>query len=579
MFNDELVDLAYWMSRMYLCAPGEALSVMLPAGRRESESALFAASDEEFRPIENLHSQQQAAIDRIKEKTGLYYLFGVTGSGKSEVYLRLAEEVVSAGGQVIYLVPEITLTHQLREDVEARFEGKVAILHSALTPSQRLKEWMRIARNEASLIIGARSAIFAPCPNLKLIIMDEEHENSYKSGNTPRYHARQVAQYRASRNKISLVMGSATPSLEAWNMMRKGKVEMIRMPEKVAGGFPARIDIVNMLKESRSISRYLEGEIRETLSRGRGVILFLNRRGYTYYYHCNSCGHVFECPNCSVALTYHKKDRHMRCHYCGYTEEAPDICPECGSTDLSVSGFGTERVEEEVRRLFPSAKIARLDTDVAGGDKEVVRKIIDDFRDGKLDILLGTQMVAKGLNFPTVSLVGVILADSTLSVPDFRAEERTFSLLEQVSGRCGRYRDDGHVVIQTCRVEDAAINAVRDHSLERFYEREMGFRKQLSYPPFSRFVLLVARSKSEEKSRVAAEELASIISKELRSGMTLIGCGPCIIEKKAASYRHQILLSSDNVAALNEIISRALEAYKKPSGVYIEVDVDPLCLL
>lgn len=584
VFTPELVELARWMSHMYLCSAGEALSAMIPSGRRESDNALFSEDGDAFHPIAQLTDEQQNAIDTIRSGRGLYYLYGITGSGKSEVYLRCAEEVIAQGRQVIYLVPEITLTHQLSEDVSHRFHGRVALLHSALTPSQRLKYWQKIIKGEVDLIIGARSAVFAPCRSLGLIIMDEEHESSYKSGNTPRYHARQVAQKRAALNGISMIMGSATPSMEAWQMMDAGRIRKIRLKTRPAGGAEPRIDIINMLKESRSISRYLEKYIRLCLAEKAGVILFLNRRGYTYYYHCNSCGHVIECPNCSVALTYHKKENRMVCHYCGYSEELRDSCPECGSADMSVAGFGTERVEEEVMQLFPSARIARLDTDSASGDPAAVRKVIDDFREGRVDILLGTQMVAKGLNFPRLRLVGVIMADSTLSIPDFRSEERTFSLLKQVAGRCGRYRADGHVIIQTCRTDDAAINAVRDNTTELFYDGELAIRRALDYPPYSRMVSLVARSRKEDAAMDAAASLGETITLILdtlpaEKRPRIIGIQPCLIYRRSSSFRYQILLSAHDISLLDRVVEKALALYKAPSSVYIEVDVDPLYLL
>ena len=338
-----------------------------------------------------------------------------------------------------------------------------------------------------------------------------------------------------------------------------------------------------MLKESRTISRELEAEIRKTIADGYGTILFLNRRGYTYYYHCNSCGHVESCPNCSVALTYHKDTDRMVCHYCGYQTERTGVCSECGSHDMSVSGFGTERVEEEVRKLFPSARTERLDTDVADGDPEVVKGIIERFRDGKTDILLGTQMVAKGLNFPRLRLVGVVLADSTLSVPDFRSEERTFSLLEQVKGRAGRYRDDGRVIIQTYRAENEAIKAVRDSRTGEFYEKELSVRKALGFPPYTRIVTLTLRCRDEEKVRTSIDELymlsERVISASGYSDVTVIGKGPCVIYKRASSFRYQIIISASDFRHLLKIAEVTVEQFRLPSGVHIEVDVDPLSMI
>ena len=583
VFNEELIRLSRFVADMYLCSQGQALSAMIPSGRRESGLALFEA-EASWKRIDELASQQEEALRRIGEKTGVYYLYGVTGSGKSEVFLRSCERVIAEGRQAIYLVPEITLTHQLSQEVLSRFNGRVAILHSALTPSQRLKEWKRILRQEVDLVVGARSAVFAPCRNLGLIVLDEEHENSYKSGASPRYHARQVAQKRCEMAGVSFIMGSATPSMEAWNMMERGLVERIDMPQRVAGGQRPRIEVVSMLGQDRCISPRLEDEMRRTLLDGRSVILFLNRRGYSYYYHCASCGHVFECPNCSIAMTWHKQDGRLHCHCCGCSEDLADSCPECGSRELTIAGHGTEKVEEEVSRLFPSARVARLDTDVAKGDRELVGQVIKDFREGRIDILLGTQMVAKGLNFPRLALVGVVNADSTLSLPDFRSEERTFSLLEQVAGRAGRYDDSGLVLIQTCRPADKAITAVEANRPLSFYREELDVRRLLSYPPFSRLVLLVFRSTSKEKAASAAQDFACLISKvvqasELEAKVRTVGVTSCLIERKAGSWRHQILLSGTDVRLIVRVVRKALGLWKEPSGVHLEIDVDPLSLL
>ncbi len=583
VFTPELLETAEWMSRTYLCPAGVVLSAMIPSGRRESESALFPG-DETFVPVDRLSDEQQAALDEIASAPGgTFYLFGITGSGKSEVYLRAAEETIKRGRTVIYLVPEITLTHQLMSDISARFSGRVAVLHSALTPSQRLKYWHQAINGEVDIVIGARSAVFAPLKNLGLIVIDEEHENSYKSSQSPRYHARQVAQKRALASGATLIMGSATPSLEAYLGMKNGLMKRIDLKCKVAGGSTPEVRIINMLRENRTISRTLEAEIRRTMADGYGTILFLNRRGYTYYYHCESCGHVESCPNCSVALTYHKETDRMVCHYCGYQRERVSSCSECGSHDMSVSGFGTERVEEEVRKLFPSARIERLDTDVAGGDPELVKGIIERFKNGETDILLGTQMVAKGLNFPRLRLVGVVLADSTLSVPDFRAEERTFSLLEQVKGRAGRYRSDGLVLIQTYRPEDEAIKAVRDSRTEEFYENELKIRKELGFPPYKRIVTLTLRCRDEEKVKSAINELYLLTERVITASgfkdVTVMGMGPCIIYKRSSSFRYQIIISSGDFRHILKISEVTVSQFRCPSAVHLEVDVDPLSML
>ncbi len=506
--------------------------MMIPSGRKESEVSPFASSIS-LSPIKRLTSDQEKALERIRAyPNDTFYIYGVTGSGKSEVYLKRAEDIIKEGKQVLYLVPEITLSHQLLEEVSTRFEGKVAIIHSALTPSQRLKAWNEIITGEVSLVIGARSSVFAPFKDLGLIIIDEEHDTSYKSGSTPRYHARQVAQYRCGKKHIQLLMGSATPSLEAWRLILEQKIKSISLPNRIGEGHFPKITIVNVLKEKRNISAVLESAIRETLKEKKGVILFLNRRGFNYSYICSSCGHIITCKNCSVSLTYHKRENKLVCHTCGYSEPLRKVCPECGSVDLVPRGFGTENVEEEARQLFPNARIARLDTDVVSGDKKKSKEIIEEFREGRIDILLGTQMIAKGLNFPLVSLVGVLNADSSLSIPDFRAAERTFGLLHQVAGRVGRYRDDGKVIIQTTQPNNPAIQCVVTNDLERFYRLELNERKLTMFPPYSRLINFTIRGKDHERVQLSSNRL-EIIAYELEEqypDIEIFSSSPSLIE-------------------------------------------------
>lgn len=581
VFNESLYELAKWMSNMYLSSVGENLSMMIPSGRRESEMSSFF-SPASFSPIERLTEDQRRAIDILRrDEEGTYYLFGVTGSGKSEVYLRRAEDVIEKGKQVLYMVPEITLTHQISNDVYNRFQGKVAILHSSLTPSQRLKAWRGIMSGEVSLVIGARSSVFAPFSDLGLIIIDEEHDTSYKSGSTPRYHARQVAQHRAAKEKAQLIMGSATPSMEAWKLMLERRVKSISMPNRIGDGRFPEIKVVNILNQKRNISEELESAIRGALKDGKGVLLFLNRRGYSYNYICNTCGEVITCPNCSVSLTYHKKSRRLECHTCGYSQSLTKTCPSCLSKDLSPRGFGTENIEEEVSALFPQAKVARLDTDVVEGDKEKVHSILEGFKNGDIDILLGTQMIAKGLNFPKVSLIGVLNADSSLNLPDFRAAERTFSLLHQVAGRAGRFRADGTVIIQTSQPLAPAIRYASLNDLEEFYRVELRNRKETIFPPYSRLVNLTVRGKNEEKVRAEAERIESLACELEKSfeEVEIFSASACLIEKQAMNYRYHVLLRCDNMSMLLRFVRALLDRYKVPRAMYLEVDVDPAVLL
>ena len=581
VFSSDHVDMALWMRDMYLSPMGVNLSLMIPAGRRESEWAPFSSSMA-FKRVESLTDEQEAALSVLRSrKSSLYYIFGITGAGKSEVYLRRAEDMIKEGRQVLYLVPEITLTHQISAEVYSRFSGRVAILHSSLTPSERLKEWFRIMKGEVDIVIGARSSVFAPFKNLGLIILDEEHEGAYKSGSSPRYHARQIAQYRASKSGIEMIMGSATPSLEAWRLIRERRIETIVMRKRIGEGCFPQVTILDMKGETRNISQRLEKEIRNALENKKGVILFLNRRGFSYGYVCLDCGHVLECPNCSVSLTYHKKDKKLVCHTCGWSNPLIKTCPVCGSRSLSPSGFGTEMAEEEAHQLFPSAIIARLDTDSTNGDKEKTRKILEDFRDGRIDILLGTQMIAKGLNFPLVTLVGVLNADSTLFSSDFRAGERTFDLLYQVAGRAGRYRPDGKVIIQTRQPSAAAITSVALNNVVDFYDRELGERKETGFPPYSRLINLTVRSKAEDKAKSGAEELEkkAVTMAGGNDDIEIFSASPCLIEKASGSWRYHVLLRSTNVRALLAFTKKLLADYRVPSSAHLEIDVDPSAVL
>jgi len=585
VFGQNEIDLAQWMGRFYLCSQGEALSLMIPGGKKDSGTpALDVDEDPLTDKVDTLTEEQDRAIHEILGGNDrMFYLYGVTGSGKSEVFLRCAEAVIAQGKQVIYLVPEITLTHQLARLVSKRFGGRVAILHSALTESQRMTQWKKIKRGEVDLVIGARSAVFAPTDKLGMIIIDEEHENSYKADQTPRYHARQVAQWRCQNQNALLVMGSATPSLEAWKLAQEGKIHLLLLPNRVAGGRLPQIMVVDMKGKKSLFSEELAGAMRNVLDNGKQVVLFLNRRGFSYYFHCKSCGYEMQCPHCSVSLTYHKDRNEMICHYCGYHTRPVQVCPQCHSLDVGYSGFGTEMVEEEVRSMFPTASIVRLDADSAL-DKKKMGEVLENFRLGKIDILLGTQMVAKGLNFPGVELVGIVLADSGMNLPDFRSQERTFSLLTQVSGRAGRYNDKGKVVIQTFHPDNAAIVAAKEGKLREFYQLELENRKMTGFPPYSRLVNLVVRGRNERHVIEASEALGALIDSliptiQAKGSLELMCDCECPIGKKRENYRYHLLLKSEDASAVQVLAARALASYKVPNGIYIEVDIDPLQML
>ena len=615
LFGKELIEMAQWISRYYLCTLGEAVFSMIPSGRRETSAGGFGFEEEVGEKKRNeLSSEQSQAVNEILNASGLlryarndelsarndnkasslrgeaeaihssstlfHYLYGPTGSGKTEVFLSLAEKILEMGKGVIYLVPEIGLTGQVVKAVSDRFGNTAAVLHSGLTPSQRLGEWNRIMHKEARVVVGARSAIFAPVPDLGLVIIDEEHDGSYKSGTTPRYHARQVAMHRCTKLKIPLLMGSATPSVEAWYGMQSGSIVKHRLTKRLAGGEMPHISCVDltMYPNDGCISKPLEDEINKTLAQNHQTILFLNRRGFTHFFRCNHCGYELKCKNCSVPLTYHKSENRLRCHYCGWSVFPPDSCPQCGSFDIGSSGFGTEYIEAETRAKFPNVRVLRLDTDVLKNKDELLTSL-EDFRQGKYDILLGTQMVAKGLNFPKLQLVGVILADAGLHMPDFRAGERTFSLITQVAGRAGRYFPDGKVIVQTYSPGKGPVLYACQSRIEDFYGAELSEREMLDFPPFSRLLRLVFRSYNKGLAAQTAQDAVKILEEGAPRGMEIIGPAECPIEKINSSWRYQILLKGSSVIPLQTAARKLLFGYTHNQNVYIEYDVDPVSLL
>ncbi len=578
LFDAPFKELALWLADFYLCSPGEALGAMLPGGRREKElPAMGSEDDPGIHAAVTLTGDQDRAVGRILREEGpFFYLKGPTGSGKTEVFLQCAEGVIREGKSVIYLVPEIALTHQMVDALRQRFKGSMALLHSHLTPSQRLTEWNRIRRGEALFVLGARSAVFAPLDKLGLIILDEEHEGSYKAGSTPRYHARQVAMYRCRREKARLIMGSATPSLEAWHSMEEGAIVPVNLTERVGGGVFPRIRLIDMRRESQLFSDDLIREIVRVTGEGDQVILFLNRRGFSYNYSCRSCGYELVCRNCSIPMTYHKEKGGMVCHYCGYRTPPPAACPDCGSLDAGFSGFGTEQVEEEMARLFPHLKTARLDRD-STTKKGEGKRVIEQFRRGEFQVLLGTQMVAKGLNFPRVKLVGIVLADTTLNMPDFRSPERTFALITQVSGRAGRYSSGGEVLIQTYRPEADALALAAAYDQESFYVRERENRRLISFPPANRLYRLVFRSRKEEEARKACERAAGML--EHAGEKDLLGPSECPLAVVANNHRWHLIIRTEEFSRTHDRIVWCRDHIDLPSSVYMEIDVDPQSIM
>jgi primosomal protein N' (replication factor Y) len=597
LFDKQDIDLAQWIAAYYLCSLGQALSAMIPSGRRpgsypslpnDDENEIAAAplelSGEQQRALDAIIGAERAAHSNTKKNpasgTEMFYLYGITGSGKTEVFLRAAEYMMKAGKSVLYLVPEISLTHQTAEAIGKRFGTAAATLHSGMSGANRLTEWMRIKSGEVRIVVGPRSAVFAPVRNLGLIIIDEEHDGSYKSGNTPRYHARQCAMHRCSAEGALVVMGSATPSAEAWKLMGDGVIKRLDLSRRLSGGKPPEIKAVSLEHTEGCLTAELKEEIRKTAQMGRQTILFLNRRGFAYFYRCPSCGFELSCRHCSVSLTYHKSKGRAICHYCGYSEIPPTACPQCGSLEAGFTGFGTEMIEEEVRRTFPELRIRRADAD-STSKKGSLEETLGMFRAGFTDILLGTQMVAKGLNFPGVRLVGVILADTGLHLPDFRAAERTFSLIVQVAGRAGRYFPDGKVIVQTFRSSDPVITRSCALDVEGFFAAELAQRKILGFPPWSRLIRFTVRSRDADKADKAISRLAHLSTDLIPPGGDALGPAECPISIIAGNHRRQLILRGVSMGPLHGAARILLERYEKgkTSGVYLEVDVDPVSLL
>jgi primosomal protein N' (replication factor Y) len=520
-----------------------------------------------------------------------FLLHGVTGSGKTEVYLQAIAHALDRGKGAIVLVPEISLTPQTVERFKARFSSGphqtlVAVLHSHLSSGERHDEWHKIRQGRARIAIGARSAIFAPIEPLGLVIVDEEHEHTYKQEETPRYHARDVAIMRGQMEGAVVLLGSATPSLESYYNCQNGKYKLLEMPERADDKKMPVVRIVDMRQTMRRgkiipiFSPQLKEAVALRLERKEQVILFLNRRGYSSSLQCPRCGFVAGCPNCSLSLTYHRHEQRLCCHVCGHSETVPTVCPNesCRNPEIRYAGLGTQRVEETLGKLFPHARTVRMDSD-ALKRKEDYRRILGDFRTGRIDILLGTQMIAKGLHFPNVTLVGIIYADLALHQPDFRAGERTFQLLTQVAGRAGRGDVEGEVFVQAFTPFHPSIQFARRHDFKGFYEQEMEFRQQLRYPPITRAALLTLKGRNEEKVKFSAEHIRREVDKLLGSLRDLIVAGPAPapLLRAEAFYRYQLMLRSPKMPALSRQLAE-LEKQVLPDDVTMTVDIDPVGL-
>jgi primosomal protein N' (replication factor Y) len=539
-----------------------------------------------------LNEEQAAVVSSVsesltKKKFVVHLLHGVTGSGKTEVYLRAVEQVLAAGGSAIYLVPEVALTPQTVARLRGRFESaghKTVVWHSHLGEGERLDGWTALASGQARVVVGARSAVFAPVKDLRLIVVDEEHEPAYKQDETPRYHGRDVAVYRAKLAGAVCLLGSATPSLESFANVRGGKYRLNTLKKRVDDKKMPDIQIVDMRIEvmrSRgmvTLSRLLVDHMHQRFERKEQTILFINRRGYSSSMQCRKCGHVEQCPHCSVSMTYHRADETLKCHLCGHQRGAPAVCPSCAAPDIRWRGLGTQRVEEAVRRVLPRARLERMDTDTMS-KKHRFREILGDFRAGKIDILIGTQMIGKGLDFPNVTLVGLVDADLSMHVPDFRANERTFQLLVQVAGRAGRGDRAGEVVVQTFTPKADAIQFAKKADFEGFAATELGVRQTFQYPPYRHLIHHLFRGPNPEKIRFFAEHWVKQVEQALGSAVEIRGPVPSPIEKVKDEYRFQVWYFCASATKVVPQLVKLQETVKWPDDVTQVLDVDPMSLM
>ncbi|MEC0274186.1 primosomal protein N' [Peribacillus frigoritolerans] len=567
-----------------------------------SKGALAEMDQEIYRdPYENrvfeksipftLTAEQTAALKPIQEKIhhdehDVFLLYGVTGSGKTEVYLQAIASVIEKGKEAIMLVPEISLTPQTVKRFKERFGEQVAVMHSGLSVGEKYDEWRKIHRKEVKVVVGARSAVFAPFENLGLVIIDEEHESSYKQEETPRYHARDVAIERAKSYGCPVILGSATPTLESFARAKKNVYKLLTLSQRMNKNALPAVDIVDMREELRTGNRSMFSELlftklKDRLEKGEQTVLMLNKRGHSSFVMCRSCGLVINCPNCDISLTYHRFNDIMKCHYCGFEEGMPSVCPECESEHIRFFGTGTQKVEEELAKILPEARVIRMDVDTTS-KKGSHERLLNAFGEGKADILLGTQMIAKGLDFPNITLVGVLSADTMLHLPDFRSSEKTFQLLTQVSGRAGRHQLPGEVVIQTYTPEHYSIELSALQDYDAFYEREMYLRRQSHYPPYYYVVLITVSHEDLMKTVSVTEKITNYLGSRLNRDSVVLGPVASPISRINNRYRYQCLIKYKREPDLNQHLRTLLEHYQKETAqnhLQISIDLNPQIMM
>ncbi|MGN8913894.1 replication restart helicase PriA [Anaerofustis butyriciformans] len=575
---------------------GANRSIITKLSEMELVSTYFIDKDDEFdlslkeeHKDVILNEEQQGVLDSYfnEKNTNKFLLHGVTGSGKTEVYIKMFKDQINKGKQCLFLVPEIALTPQMMRNIYYRFNGEVAIMHSKLSMSKRIKEWDRVRSGKAKIVLGARSALFMPFKDLGLIVIDEEHENTYKSSQTPRYDTIDLANFISDKTGAKLVLGSATPSIESYYKAFRGEYRLLEMKKRANGKDFPKVHIVDMTDEMRNgnrspISRLLKKEIELRLKKGEQSILFMNRRGFSTYVFCRKCGYIEQCPNCDVSLTYHANTNSLKCHYCGYEKSSPNICPECGSDKIKRAGTGTQKIESNVRNMFPDAKILRMDFDTTrkAGSME---KILSDFRNNKADILIGTQMVVKGHDFANVTLVGILLADTALNFPDINSPQRTFQLCTQASGRAGRASKEGSVVMQTYSPKNKTLVYSSMHDYKKFYAYDIDYRKKMNYPPFSEilgiFIANESEAKSNEDINFVYNKIKELLKEKQREDVKLYQPMEAFIHKLKNKYIMHILLRYNVDDEIKKDIRKIFSEVNKEISSTIFAEINPVTLL
>ncbi|MBU1084489.1 MAG: primosomal protein N' [Candidatus Omnitrophota bacterium] len=592
IFSEEMITLAGWIKDNYFCSWGEALEAMIPGPLKHGKVEMTTRVHEErdavlatFPHDPNLEQQDVIdAIDRCIDgrKHEVFLLHGITGSGKTEIYLRAMESVLAKGKTGVILVPEISLTPQTVERFISRFGDKVAVFHSKMLQSVKFSEWKRIKSGEARIVVGPRSAVFSPLENPGLFVIDEEHEPSYKQDDVPRYHAREVAIERARINGAPVILGTATPSLESYFKAVNGEYTLVELTQRISEKELPRVKLVDMRMEFDTrvgrtvISRIMAEALRTDIFKKQQALIFLNRRGFSTFVSCRKCGHIIKCTKCDSPLVFHRAKKQLICHYCNRREDPLKICPLCNKDYLIYHGTGTQKVEDELAKILPGARIERMDSDTMAkrGSHE---KVLKAFKEHKTDIIVGTQMIAKGLDFPKVTLVGVVAADANLNLPDFRASERTFNLITQVAGRAGRGDLGGEVIVQTYTPEHYALKFSIKHDYPGFYSKEIEYRRELLFPPFTNIVKVTLRGRKEENVIKSIERLAEMLKKKLTKP-DMIGPAPSPMTKLRGYYRWNILLKAKGREGIVKELKAALKGFRKGPGVIMAVDVDPMSL-